>query len=112
MRGAAVTMSEDIPPEGADVILASDYLDLASLAGMLPPRLSRIPRAVYFHENQLTYPLPAEDERDYQFGFTNITSCLSAGLVIFNSRYHRDSFLDAVDALLRKMPDCVPGGVG
>ena len=112
MRGAALTMHEALHAgRGAfDVVLAGDYLDLAALAGMSPPVLAGVPRVAYFHENQLTYPVAGEDERDYQFGFTNITTCLAADRVLFNSRYHLDDFLAAAESLLRRMPDCVPAG--
>jgi len=111
MRGAALTAAQQIPEGGVDVILSTDDLDLAALTGLCARRLEGVPRVAYFHENQLTYPLSAEDERDYQFGFTNITTCLAADRVVFNSQYHLASFLGAADALLRKMPDCVPDGV-
>ena len=111
MRGAALHVAGLLIEEPPDVVLAGDYLDLAALTGLAPEWLAAVPCAVYFHENQLTYPLSAQDERDYQFAFTNITTCLSAKRVIFNSRYHMDSFLGAVGALLSKMPDFVPEGV-
>jgi len=111
MRGAALRLAEMLPASGVDAILASDYLDLAALAGLRPCLMSTVPKAVYFHENQLTYPLPDEDERDYHYGFTNITTCLAADRVIFNSRYHLESFLEAADKLIRRMPDCLPEGV-
>jgi glycosyltransferase involved in cell wall biosynthesis len=110
MRGAAVTMA-DRTREGAtsfDVVLASDFLDLATFKALLG---RPTPAVAYFHENQLTYPVAPEDERDYQFAFTNITTCLAAERVLFNSRYHLESMLGAVDELLRRMPDEVPRGV-
>jgi glycosyltransferase involved in cell wall biosynthesis len=70
-----------------------------------------VPKVVYFHENQLTYPVQHESERDYQFGFTNITACLAADRVWFNSEFHRREFLDAARGLLARMPDFVPEGV-
>ena len=113
MRGAAVAMHQDVlERRGAfDVLFVSDFVDLAALAGMRPDALGGAPRMAYFHENQLTYPVPGEDERDYQFGFTNITTCLAADRVLFNSRYHLEGFLAAVDGLLGRMPDEVPQGV-
>jgi glycosyltransferase involved in cell wall biosynthesis len=39
---------------------------------------------------------------------TNITTALAADSVWFNSAFHRDSFLGAVDGLLRRMPDYQP----
>jgi glycosyltransferase involved in cell wall biosynthesis len=110
MRGAALSMHELIRERSGDfdVLLASDYVDLAALAGMTPRLLGGVPRVVYFHENQLTYPVPSEDERDYQFGFTNVTTCLAADRVLFNSRHHLESFLAGAQGMLRRMPDCVP----
>ncbi len=110
MRGAALTMGELIEEKRGrfDALLASDYVDLAGLVGTRPDALQGVPRVAYFHENQITYPLPAEDQRDYQFGFTNITTCLAADRVLFNSQYHLDSFLKGVDRLLGRMPDHVP----
>jgi glycosyltransferase involved in cell wall biosynthesis len=113
MRGAAVKMhAQVLRRRGAfDLLFASDFLDLAALAALRPSLPADVPRVAYFHENQLTYPVPDEDERDYQFGFTNVTTCLAADLVLFNSRYHLTSFLAAVQSLLDRMPDEVPEGV-
>jgi len=111
MRGAAMLAAHTLEGDPPDAILASDYLDLATFLGLRRETFGSVPCAVYFHENQLTYPLPREEERDYHYGFTNITACLAAERVIFNSRYHMDSFLGAVGGLLRRMPDCVPEGV-
>ncbi len=110
MRGAALTMGRWLDERQGefDALLVSDYLDLAALVGTRAELLSGVPCVAYFHENQLTYPLPCEDERDYQFGFTNVTTCLAADLVLFNSRYHMESFLAGVQDLLRRMPDHVP----
>jgi glycosyltransferase involved in cell wall biosynthesis len=113
MRGAALAMHPDVLARrgGFEALFVSDFVDLAALAGMRPDALGAVPRVAYFHENQLTYPVASEDERDYQFGFTNVTTCLAADSVLFNSRYHRGSFLAAADELLRRMPDEVPEGV-
>ncbi len=110
MRGAAVHMSEPVRAWAGefDLVLVSDYLDLATLRALAPDALRGVPLVAYFHENQITYPLPSEDERDYQFGFTNLTTCLAADRVLFNSRYHMDSFLAGAAELLGLMPDFVP----
>ncbi len=111
MRGAAVWFAERIrrdPVGDVDLIFTSDMLSVAELRSLLPRTLRNVPVLCYFHENQLTYPLSEHDRRDYQFGFTNITSCLASDEVWFNSAAHRDAFLAAVDELLRQMPDHVP----
>jgi glycosyltransferase involved in cell wall biosynthesis len=110
MRGAALTFAERLDGD-FDLLFASDFLDLATLVALRPERLRRVPKVAYFHENQLTYPVPREEERDYQFGFTNITTCLAADHVFFNSAFHRREFLDAVGDLLSRMPDEMPHAV-
>jgi glycosyltransferase involved in cell wall biosynthesis len=110
MRGSAIYFAEQVRElnEDFDLIFTSDMCNLAELRSILPARMQSLPVSCYFHENQLTYPLPDESQRDYQYAFTNITSCLAADEVWFNSDYHYQSFMRAVDGLLRKMPDYVP----
>lgn len=83
-------------------------LNLAEFAALAPREVAGLPKVIYFHENQLTYPVRVEDERDYQFAMTNLTSALAADAVWFNSRYHMDSFLTALAKFLRSMPDNQP----
>ncbi len=121
MRGSAIWYARKLhniwpvnagfAPDGVDLIFTSDMTSVADLKALLPVKLRCVPVVCYFHENQLTYPLSEHDEIDYQYGFTNITSALSADAVWFNSEYNRMSFLDAADELLRKMPDFVPEGI-
>jgi glycosyltransferase involved in cell wall biosynthesis len=91
-----------------DVIFASDMLDLPTFLAVAGPRLAAVPAVMYFHENQLTYPLPADTPRDLGYGMKNIAGALAARLVLFNSRYHRREFLDGVRDLLDSLPDEVP----
>ncbi len=115
MRGASLWFARSdtdwmfpVPHRPVDAILCNDMLSVADLRALLPPAMRHVPVACYFHENQLTYPIPNEADRDYQYGMTNISSCLSADVVWFNTAYHRDAFLAAADKLLKRMPDCVP----
>ena len=85
MRGAAIwfSLQENKWLAGSngravDLILCNDMLSVADLRALLPPASRDLPIACYFHENQLTYPLPCEKDRDYQYGMTNISSCLAA----------------------------------
>ena len=90
-----------------DVLFASDYLDLPALRGFLPSAWSEVPAVLYFHENQLTYPLrpgATEDDRDHSHGLRNVLSALAARCVAFNSRYHLDAFAVAADDLLARLP--------
>jgi len=113
MRHAAVTFAVQVRPllaQGAtwDLLFCSDMLNLAEFLGLAPRAVRDLPSLIYFHENQLTYPVRVASERDYQFAMTNMTSALAAHAVWFNSAYHRDSFLHALAALLSRMPDYQP----
>lgn len=112
MHGAAISLARKFL-EGAflpDLILATDMLDLSTFLSLTRERTANIPTAIYFHENQLSYPWSPTDAdvdkgREKHYGFINYTSALSADKVFFNSEYHRISFLEALETLLRRMPD-------
>jgi len=113
MRHSAITFASQaakLTEEGQswDLLFCSDMLNLAEFAGLVPAQIARLPKVIYFHENQLTYPVRVEDERDYQFAMTNLTSALAADAVWFNSQFHADSFLDALARFLKSMPDHQP----
>ena len=117
MHGAAITLARRLERQRqpADVVVATDMLDLAAFLGLAGGCLGRPGTALYMHENQVTYPLPADPgagpmrrqhgERDRHYGFVNVTSMLAADAVAFNSEYHRTSLLDALPPFLRHFPD-------
>jgi glycosyltransferase involved in cell wall biosynthesis len=123
MHGAAITLAGRLQAGGAaaDVLLATDMLDVAAFRGLLRPPLDRVPVVLFFHENQFAYPpTPARPEwsasrrrravrRDAHYGFVNITSALAADGVWWNSAWNRDSFLAGARRLLGSMPDCREG---
>jgi glycosyltransferase involved in cell wall biosynthesis len=113
MRASAIGFAQEVAEreEIPDLILASDYLDVAAFRALLPKGIRDIPILTYFHENQLTYPVQDEKERDYQFVFTNITTCLASDRVLFNSAFHREQFIEAIPVFFKRMPDQVPVGV-
>lgn len=92
-------------------ILATSLLDGAALRGLLPPAARQLPLVVYFHENQLVYPVRVEDKRDLHYAWTNLQTALAADRVLWNSTFNRDSFLEGVPDLLDRMPDARPRGV-
>jgi len=113
MRHAPVTLGERVREalsrgERWDLVFCSDMLDLAGFRGLAPVETRCLPCLVYFHENQLTYPVVHEKEWDYHFVFSNMTTALAANSVWFNSAFHRDSFLEALGSFLRRMPDQQP----
>ena len=107
MRGAALHMAPRLPPvDRYDLMLTTNLLSLADMRALMAPR--HLPTVVYFHENQLTYPVAGGDLRDVHFGFTDITTALAADQVWFNSGSHRDAFLAALPAFVQQMPDARP----
>jgi glycosyltransferase involved in cell wall biosynthesis len=106
MQGGAVTLARNAwdLDDQPDLILASDMLNVPiflTLAG----DLSNVPVALYFHENQLTYPLQPGEKRDLHYGFINFVSALRADAILFNSTYHLESFFDELPRLLKHFPD-------
>lgn len=119
MYGGAVTLAQeflslDFEP---DVILASDMLDLTTFLSLVRKKLKpSTPVAVYFHENQLTYPWKEDGrdkelQRDINYGFMNYTTALASDHVFFNSHYNMNSFYETLEKLLKKMPDYRHTGV-
>lgn len=91
-----------------DVIFATSMLNLAEFRGLAPPAVAHLPVALYFHENQLTYPVRHPDERDLHFAMTHAISIAAAQQVWFNSTFHLDAFAEALDRFVRSMPDHQP----
>ena len=80
-------------------------LNLAEFKGLVGGDIAALPTAVYFHENQLTYPLQPGETRDLQYALTNFTTALAADAVWFNSAYHREAFFSEMRTMLAGMPD-------
>ncbi|MBP7147392.1 MAG: DUF3524 domain-containing protein [Acidobacteria bacterium] len=109
VRGAALHLARELErAEPADVVFSSAYLSLTDLVALGPAWLREARRIVYFHENQLAYPQRLEREWDFHFGMTNLTTALAADVAVFNTRFNRDSFLEAIPAFLRRFPDYRP----
>lgn len=107
MRGAALALLRKIPDLGAfDGLLTTDLMSLTDFRALAGPECP--PVLVYFHENQVDYPLGPGGVVDYQFGFTDLTTCLAADRVLFNSDAHRTAFLDRLPGFIRMMPDLRP----
>ena len=88
-----------------DRILCSTFVDVATFRSLLQVRFQKIPLYTYFHENQFAYPMQKEDERDFHFGLTNLTTVLASDKVAFNTRYNLDTFIDGAAKLLKICPD-------
>jgi glycosyltransferase involved in cell wall biosynthesis len=113
MRHAAITLADEVTQlvnAGAtwDIVYCSDMLNLGEFIGLAPAAMRSLPTLAYFHENQLTYPIRFETDRDFHYVLSNVITALAAGRVWFNSAFHRDSFLDNLPAFLKRMPDYQP----
>jgi len=113
MRHSAITLanqtSEKIREGGDwDIIFCSDMLNLAEYLGLVPQSIQKLPSIVYFHENQLTYPVAHPQEFDFHYVLTNLITALAATEVWFNSLYHQNIFLGELRGFLKRMPDFQP----
>jgi glycosyltransferase involved in cell wall biosynthesis len=122
MHGAALTMARRtraLFDSGAapDLVLATDMLDLATYLGLTRDLMQGRPSLLYMHENQLAYPEADPDpgwtasrqrraaRRDAHYPFSNLSACLAADIVCWNSAHNRDSFLAALPNFLGGFPD-------
>ena len=107
MQGGAVTLARQAQAlrDRPDMLLATDMLNLPVFLTLAGPALADLPVALYFHENQLTYPLQPGEKRDLHYGFINVVSALRADAVFFNSDYHLGEFFDELPRLLKHFPD-------
>ncbi|XP_027296696.1 glycosyltransferase-like domain-containing protein 1 isoform X6 [Cricetulus griseus] len=107
-RTAALYFSQSIPSsEHYRTLFASSVLNLAELTA-LRPDLGKLKKILYFHENQLVYPVKKYQERDFQYGYNQILSCLVADVVVFNSIFNMESFLTSIGKFLKLIPDHRP----
>lgn len=107
MRGAALEFHQTLPPlDDYDALIITDLMSLSDFralrGGDCPPAL------VYFHENQLSYPVAPGERMDVHFGFTDITTALAADCVVFNSRTHSDTFFADLPGFIGRMPEYRP----
>ncbi|XP_076360608.1 LOW QUALITY PROTEIN: tRNA-queuosine alpha-mannosyltransferase [Tachypleus tridentatus] len=110
-RTSALYFSRMIPKgHSFRVLFASSVLNLAELVALRPDLLP-LKKILYFHENQLLYPVQKEKERDFQYGYNQIVSSLVADTIVFNSKFNQDSFLATISSFFNKMPDYRPKGI-
>ena len=110
MEGSAIAFAKMINELDSNphLFLCSSMMDVSLFKNLLCESFKNIPIIYYLHENQLTYPiskLEKNKEADMHYGFINYKSCLVADYCIFNSKYHKDSFLGAALQLLNRLPD-------
>lgn len=104
MQGGAVTLARQFKDltTSPDLIIASDMLDVSLFRAITR---TEIPIALYFHENQLTYPQNRRQAHGWQYGFINYASALAADVLYFNSDFHLHNFFEELPRLLKHFAD-------
>ena len=114
MQGAALTLAAQLESEYADgplpdLLVATDMLDLSALLAITRARFTEVPAVLYMHENQLTYPVAGAaggmTSSARSTGIINLNSMAAADRVVFNSEFHRQSWFDALDEFLTRVPE-------
>lgn len=110
MGGSALAFHRmGLPLGDYDGIIATDMMNLCDFMALSGPRLP--PVLLYFHENQFSYPLMPGETLDLNYGLVNTKSALAAARVVFNSRFHQESFFSEVRSFCARMPDARPGWI-
>ena len=112
MHGGAIHLAEQYLQSNfkADLFLVSDMLDVTTFLSLIRHQHPNPPLALYFHENQLSYPWSPNDQdvslkRDHHYAFINYSSALAADYLLFNSSFHQTIFLNDLYAFLQQYPD-------
>ena len=109
MHGGAITLADKfnkLDPD-PDTIICTDMIDLPLFLSLINTSAVII---LYFHESQLGYPWletheDIKKDRNNHYSFINYKSALVADKVLFNSKYHLDTFLGELENLLKVFPD-------
>ena len=104
MQGAAVTFARQLNFK-PDLILASSMIDLSTFRALTFRELGDLPVAMYFHENQLSYPQNRRQGHGWRYGFINYVSALTADFNFFNSAYHLADFMEQLPRMLKHFAD-------
>lgn len=104
MQGAAITFARLLKSK-PDLILASSMMDLSIFRALTRERVADVPVAMYFHENQLSYPQSRRQNHGWRYGFINYVSALCADANFFNSQFHLDDFLAQLPRMLKHFAD-------
>ncbi len=104
MQGAAISFARLLQSK-PDLILASGMIDLSIFRALTYRHLGEAPTALYFHENQLSYPQNRRQGHGWRYGFINYVSALTADSNYFNSPFHLRDFMEQLPRLLKHFAD-------
>ena len=104
MQGAAITFARLLESK-PDFVLVSSMMDLSIFRALTRERLADVPMAMYFHENQLSYPQSRRQNHGWRYGFINYVSALCTDANYFNSQFHRDDFMAQLPRMLKHFAD-------
>lgn len=108
IRGNALSwLNDPLLQQPWDLLLATSMTDLASLKGF-HPNLAQVPAILYMHENQFAFPTSERQTKSTEPALVNLFSAVAADQLLFNSEWNRNSFIDGVSFLLKKLPDAMP----
>lgn len=110
MRGNSLIWAYEQEPlltQHYDLVLACSMTDLSSLRGFIPS-LATIPTLLYCHENQFYYPSNTQQQGQVEQQIIQLYNFECADKIIFNSTFNKNTCLDGIHNLLKKLPDHVP----
>lgn len=94
-------LEEENPNKDELVIIGNSLMDSAALKSLLLPEFRKVPFWVYFHENQMTYPIdkrsPVKDRdivlQEHVLPAFHLNQVITADQLIFNSQFTlKDTF--------------------
>jgi glycosyltransferase involved in cell wall biosynthesis len=95
-----------------DLVFATDMMDVAQFRALSGPDCP--PVVLYFHENQLSYPLSSRAKQrkpDVDAGLIHLNSALASDQVWFNSNFHLTLFEKELRRLVKQIPAPRPTGM-
>ncbi len=90
--------------ETTDLLFCSNLFDLFS-AVTLVPELRRIPKLIYFHENQAAYPVQAGSKRNMHYVLQDLKNIYVADLALFNSQWNLSSLREDSKKYIQRLPE-------
>jgi glycosyltransferase involved in cell wall biosynthesis len=106
LRAGSLPLAEKVNALRIDYqgIMVSDYVNLAELSGLINNAFQGKRKVSYFHENQLTYPVQNQSERDYAFTLANMMTMASSDTIVWNTSFHMHDFLSSIPSFIERLP--------